>query len=189
MTAREYVSHAREYVSHAHIVILTGERNVGKTTVCRETVALAQARGYTCSGVLTLSYAKDVRDVLDVRSGHVRRLTLEPDTDAPTVTLGRFRFDPETLAWGNNVLAHALPSHLFVVDELGPLEVERNEGWRVAFDLLRKTNFTLALAVVRPELLEQVQLELPTDSTTVLTVNKHNRDDLPATFLEMLEGN
>ena len=169
------------------IVILTGERNVGKTTVCRETIALAQARRCTCGGVLTFSRPGGVRDVLDVRSGYTRRLTLEPGA-VPAVIQGRFRFDPETLSWGSDALVHATPCHLLVVDELGPLEVEQGEGWVRAFDVLHRADFALALVVVRPELIARVQTKLPADAVTVLTVTTHNRDDLPGTLLEVLEG-
>ena len=172
----------------APIVILTGERNVGKTAVCHEAVTLAQAKGYTCGGVLTLSRSNGARDVLDVRSGDVRRLTVESDAGTAVIQ-GRFRFDPETLAWGNDLLIQALPCHLFVVDELGPLEIERGRGWLKAFDVLHAADFTLALVVVRFELVEQAQLKLPGSATIVLTVTLHNRDGLPATLLEMLGGN
>ena len=169
------------------IIILTGERGVGKSTVCRETIALAQARGYTCGGILTLSHPDGTLDVLDVRSGDVRRLTLEPDA-GPAVTQGRFRFNPETLAWGNAALAHALPAHLLVVDELGPLEIERGEGWLNAPDLLCRTDFALALVVVRPELVARAQLKFPASATAVITVTPDNRDSVPAILMEMLEG-
>jgi nucleoside-triphosphatase THEP1 len=170
----------------ARIVILTGERGVGKSTVCRETVARARARQYTCGGILTLSRPDGARDVLDVRSGSLRRLTLETDANA-AVTQGRFRFDPETLAWGNDVLARAVPCYLLVVDELGPLEIERRQGWPKAFDVLRGTGFALALVVVRPELSAQAQRKLPAGATIVLIVTVHNRDELPDVLLGMLE--
>jgi nucleoside-triphosphatase THEP1 len=170
----------------ARIVVLTGERGVGKSTVCRETVGRSRTRQHICGGIITISSSDGGRDVLDVRSGHVRRLTLESAV-APGVIQGRFRFDPETLAWGNNVLAHASGCHLLVVDELGPLEIERGEGWLSAFDVLREGDFTLALVVVRPELLVQAQLKLPDSATTVFTVTPHNRDGLPDVLLEMLE--
>jgi len=170
----------------ARIIILTGERSAGKSTVCRETIALAQAGRCTCDGILTLSHPNGTLDVLDVRSGDVRRLTLEPDA-SPAVILGRFRFDPETLAWGNAALAQTLPCHLLVVDELGPLEIEREEGWLKAFDVLRRADFALALVVVRPELVARAQLKLPVSATTVITVTPDNRDDMPATLMEMLE--
>jgi nucleoside-triphosphatase THEP1 len=171
----------------ARIVILTGKRGVGKSTVCRKAVGLAEARQYTCGGILTLSRLDGGRDVLDVQSGQVRRLTLEPGVNAG-VPQGRFCFDPETLAWGNDALTCALGCHLLVVDELGPLEIERGEGWLGAFDALREAEYTLALVVVRPELLVQVQFKLPTSATTVFTVTPRNRDDLPNVLLKILEA-
>jgi nucleoside-triphosphatase THEP1 len=171
----------------SRIVILTGERGVGKSTVCHKTIGLAQARQYTCGGILTLSHSDGGRDVLDVRSGDVRRLTLEPDAGEGVIQ-GRFHFDPAALAWGNDVLIHATPCHLLVVDELGPLEMERRRGWVKAFDVLGDTDFTLALVVVRPELLVQAQLRLPASATTVFTVTRRNRDGLPEVLLKVLES-
>jgi nucleoside-triphosphatase THEP1 len=170
----------------ARIVVLAGERGAGKSTVCRETIALAQARGYSCGGVLTFGRPDGALDVLDVRSGYVRRLTLEPDANQAVIQ-GRFRFDPETLAWGDAALAQATPCHLLVVDELGPLEIERGQGWPKAFDVLRGTDFALALAVVRPELAAQAQRRLPVGATTVLIVTVDNRDELPDVLLGRLE--
>jgi nucleoside-triphosphatase THEP1 len=172
----------------ARIIILSGERGAGKTTVCRKTVALAQAQGYTCGGVLTLSHPNDVRDVLDVHSGRTRRLTLESNMNSTATVMGRFRFDPETLAWANDVLARgASTCHLLVVDELGPLEIERGQGWHKAFDVLRGNGFVLALVVVRPELVEKVRLILPHSPTLTLRVTSQNRDSLPGTLLDILE--
>ncbi|MFQ6101697.1 MAG: nucleoside-triphosphatase [Anaerolineae bacterium] len=170
----------------ARMILLTGERGVGKSTVCRKTIALVQARRYTCGGLLTLHRSNGALDVLDVRSGYVRRLTLQLD-ESPAVIQGRFRFDPEALVWGNNTLTRATPCHLLVVDELGPLELEREQGWLQAFDVLHESDFTLALVVVRPELVVRAQLNLPASATTVLSVTSDNRDGLPAVLLEMLE--
>lgn len=167
-------------------IILTGERGVGKSTVCRETIALAQAKRYSCGGILTLRRSDDILDVLDVHSGNVHRLTLEPG-GKQAVVQGRFRFDPKILAWGNDALMHATPCHLLVVDELGPLEIEQEQGWQQAFEVLHEAKFDMALVVVRPELVTRVQLKLPASATLVLSVTLDNRDGLPATLMEMLE--
>lgn len=169
----------------ARVVILTGERSVGKSTVCHRAVTLAQDRGYTCGGLITLSHPDGARDVLDVRSGNTRRLTLPPDAE-PAVIQGCFRFDPATMAWGNEVLAQATPCHLLVVDEMGPLEMEPGAGWTKAFVALRGGHFALALIVVRPELLVPMQVRLPPGATTVLTVTPDNRDVFPALLVEIL---
>ena len=168
----------------SRVVILSGERGVGKTTVCRETVALARGRGHACAGIVTL--ARDgARDVCDVRSGERRRLTEGPD-DGSVVVQGRFRFNAETLTWGSAVLRRSVPCDLLVVDEIGPLEIERDGGWVVAFDVLRGGSFALAVAVVRPELVAQAQRRLSRLTGRVLVTTRENRNRLPAVLMEML---
>ncbi len=167
------------------VTILTGSRGIGKTTVCRETVRLAQHRGHTCGGILTFS-RPDVRHVYDVRTGAVRQLTCEPD--APQVVVqGRFCFSWETLRWASRVLSRSVPCHLLVIDEIGPLELERNEGWPIAFDVLRGGAFDLALVVVRPELVAAVQLRLPSPPPRAVTVTHGNRDTLPGALVDGLD--
>jgi nucleoside-triphosphatase THEP1 len=168
------------------IIILTGERGVGKTTTSHETVALAQAKEYVCGGIITLTQPDGERDLLDVGSGETRRLTLPPDAK-PAIECGRFHFDPDTMGWGNMVLAHATPCQLLVVDELGPLELEQGRGCKTAFAVLQKGNFGLGLVVVRPELVVKAQLRLPSSATTVLTVTVEDRDSLPPILLDMFE--
>jgi nucleoside-triphosphatase THEP1 len=178
------------------IVILTGKRGVGKSTVCSRTVDLARAHGYTCSGIITLRRTapgcpNDCRDVLDVQAGLLRQFTVHADPDSSlasdSVVQGRFRFDPQTLAWADDLLAQATPSHLLIVDELGPLEIIRGQGWQKAFDVLARDDFRMALVVVRPELIDQARLRLPPTPTTTLAVTSHNRDTLPAMILATLE--
>jgi nucleoside-triphosphatase THEP1 len=166
------------------IVLLTGERGIGKSSVCRETLALAQGAGYTCGGIITLADAGG-RDVLDVRSGDVRRLTQSEDT-AHAVAQGRFRFDPDVLTWANAKLIQATPCDLVIIDEVGPLELERGGGWVNAFDVLERMDYALALVVVRPELVVQVQLQLPSCATLVMAVTQETRDQLPDALVTML---
>jgi nucleoside-triphosphatase THEP1 len=166
------------------VVVLTGERGIGKTTICRDTVALARARGYECAGILTL--ARDgVRDVYDVRSGEAHRLTRGADGES-IVVQGRFGFSAKTLSWGRDVLVRSVPCDLLVVDEIGPLEIERDEGWVVAFDVLQGGSFTLAIAVVRPELVARARGRLSGPDTAIVTATRENRDRLPAVLMEML---
>lgn len=170
----------------ARIVVLTGERGSGKSTVCRKMVKLAQEQRYVCGGVITLTQPEGERAVLNIRSGDTRQLTVAPDV-SPAVVMGRFRFDPDTLKWGNTALIRSTPCDLLVVDELGPLEIEREAGWQGAISVLRSEEFALAIVVVRPELVVPAQFQLPFSATTVLTVTTKNRDRLPRVLLEMLE--
>jgi nucleoside-triphosphatase len=162
----------------AEIRILTGERGVGKSTVCQRVVAMAQSQGLLCGGIITVRRSAETLDVVDARSGETRRLTVT--SDIPTdLVVGPYRFDPATVAWGNELLRAALPCELLVVDELGPLEFERGQGWTAAFDVLRGEGSALALVVVRPWLVERARTALAARSAETLWVTLETRDGLP----------
>jgi nucleoside-triphosphatase THEP1 len=169
------------------IVILTGERGAGKTTVCQETIAQAQSQNYACYGLVTLTQPDGERDVIDISCGETRRLTVPPDTK-PIVIQGKYCFDPVTLGWGSAVLAQATSCHLLVIDELGPLEIEQKGGWTHAFNALRRSDYAMAIVVIRPELVVRAQLQLPISATTVFAVTPENRNELPAILLDVLKS-
>jgi nucleoside-triphosphatase THEP1 len=167
------------------VVILTGGRGVGKSTVCREAAALGDQRGYRCRGIITLAY-DGVRDVLDVGSGLRRRLTRTAG-EGRAVVQGRFRFDPQTLSWGSKALSQATPCDLLLIDEIGPLEVARGGGWVTALDTVRAGGYALAVLVVRPELVAEVLAELADTVPQILTVTLRNRDRLPVRLVNAVE--
>jgi nucleoside-triphosphatase len=151
------------------IIVVTGATGCGKTRLCLDLLHRAQEAGYSVSGLISPAYffggAKQGIDVLDVSTGERRRLaTVDPLPEGAAPGLlrtQRYRFIPEAMAWGENVLRSAPPTDLFFIDELGPLELVRGEGWQVALDRLRSPLLRLAVAVVRPSLLEAFEQALP----------------------------
>jgi nucleoside-triphosphatase THEP1 len=84
---------------------------------------------------------------------------------------------------------------LFMIDEIGPLELEQGGGFAPILDLLpleekaspdAKTTHTLI--VVRPALLDQLRLRLRGIECTVFSVTEENRDELPLRIVEELWG-
>jgi len=47
---------------------------------------------------------------------------------------------------------------LFIVDDLGPLELVRGEGWTPVLPMIRARQFDAALVVVRPELIDLARM-------------------------------
>jgi len=139
-----------------HIVILTGPPGSGKTTTCCQLADLARRHGLDCAGLVCPARFEGLRkvgiDVLDLRTDERRSLAEADDLPAALRTPG-YRFDVSALAWGAAVLAAACPCDLLIVDEIGPLELERGQGWVNALDLLRTDSFKSAVVVVRPHLL------------------------------------
>ncbi len=62
-----------------------------------------------------------------------------------------------------------MPCDLFVLDELGPLEFDRHQGWTAGFDLLAAAStFRLAIVVVRPEYVQVFLQRFPQAETATI---------------------
>ena len=138
------------------INIITGGIGQGKTTFCRRLVAATTQKGWVVKGVLSLPVFEDGRkigiDLLDVSSGEKRRLAHRDRPTSGPRTPG-WHFLASALAWGDEILNRAVPCDLLVIDELGPLELLRNEGWQAGIDALNSGAYQIAVVVVRPSLL------------------------------------
>ncbi len=149
--------------------LVTGERGAGKTTFCRRLAEEARADGWRVAGLLSPAvFEAGVKTgilVEDLASGEQRplaSLAARPPFDLP---LGRWFFDPAALDWGNRVLQDCPPCDLLIVDELGPLELLRGQGWTSALTALLRPDIRLGLAVVRPELETTLRARLPARET------------------------
>ncbi len=173
------------------LTLITGPRGAGKTSLCLNAAKRARANGWSVAGLLSPArfehnYKVGI-DVLDLASGQRRLLAQRrskttdnaPPTslalrklrtelaNAPNFTRLRqpetsnWRFTPDALAWGAEILQRATPCDLLIVDELGALEFERNEGWLVALNIIAHRNYRHALVVVRPKLLKTAQSHWP----------------------------
>jgi nucleoside-triphosphatase THEP1 len=137
------------------LAIVSGPRGGGKTTLCRRLLELAHQRGLDCAGIISPARFEGGRrvgiDLLDVRSGECRPLA-KADSLPGELRTAAFRFDTGAVEWGTELLNAACPCDVLIVDELGPLELERGQGWTNALDVLRNGQFKLAVVVVRPAL-------------------------------------
>jgi nucleoside-triphosphatase len=172
------------------VVLLTGERGAGKTQLCQQVVARARQAGYSCAGVLSpaviLQGEKVGIDLIDVATGE-ERLLAEADRAGGEVRWGRYRFVRATLEWAGESLRGATPCDLLVVDELGPLELKLGQGLVGALDVLEEGAFSLALVVVRPELVDEVTERLGSAETSVLQLDPQNREQVAGQILYLLD--
>jgi nucleoside-triphosphatase THEP1 len=165
-------------------VLLTGSKQVGKTSVCQAVVELARAGGHRPQGVLSPALyngagARVGFEALDIGSGQRWMLAhMDRELDGPRV--GPFAFDSAGLARAVEVIQAACNgAPLLVVDEIGPLELERKEGLATALDLLPLPTPGHVLLVVRPTLLPQLHGFMG-EPTSIYTVTECNRDILAA---------
>ncbi len=149
--------------------LLTAEIGAGKTTFCAALAEQARAAGWDVAGILCPPvFENGIKTGIraqNLRTKESRPLAVAASFDLRPSTfdlsLGNWFFDPAVIAWGNEILAAAPPCDLFLVDELGPLELMRGEGWFHAIEALRGQNYQVGVAVVRPSLLQTAQSLFP----------------------------
>lgn len=163
------------------IMLLVGERQVGKSVVCQELTRLLRESELAVSGLLTQCTGPHALEVTEIHTSARYPLTL-PFDDTGGVAMTHFRMDLQAMARSASALEGAFPTQVFILDELGPLELELKQGWLPALQLLQRKRYALALIVVRPELLVEAIWQLPASVYTVIRVTPQNRDTLPATL-------
>ncbi len=163
------------------IILLSGNRRSGKTTVLRRVRQTAQSQGLSTGGVLSVARFRATEkvgiDVMDAATGVTFPLAVTGT--AGIIHTGRYSFDPAGIAAGLRFAEAGHTADIFFVDELGPLELERNQGWVGVLPLIAARAFGVAFVVVRPELLAlaRARLGLP-DTAPLLLVEPSTRDTL-----------
>jgi len=146
-------------------MILTGEIGSGKTSFCQHLVKGARQAGLDLGGLISPGVfeegTKKAILAVDLQLDRSRKLAILRGDQAGSLATKRWRFDPEVVAWGNRVLIKSVPCDLLVVDELGPLEFERGEGWVEGLRVLDEGEFDTALVVIRPSLVARAQQRWP----------------------------
>jgi nucleoside-triphosphatase THEP1 len=173
-------------------VLLTGERQVGKTTVCRQVAELARGLGYGPAGVLALAVfdkgglprAYHAQMVADGE----QRLLARANGDLGGPCTSRYSFDAGVFSWVIERLRTAISRgcDVLIVDEIGPLELEQGKGLAPILSDLSAGGLPPLLLVVRPELARQLQKQLPGVPLRTFTVTQENRQALVGAIVEEL---
>ncbi len=145
-------------MSSGKIIILTGDIQSGKTNLCRVFVQKAKEEGVQLAGLLSPAVfhegEKTGIDVINLKNWERRHLAVLKEKDQTGLETKRWSFYPEIVQWGNQALINAVPCDLLVVDELGPLEFIRGEGWIAGLEAVDSGSYQSALVVIRPSLLK-----------------------------------
>lgn len=158
----------------ANLFIITGPREAGKTVFCRHLIEAARTAGWRVGGMLCPAmFENDRKTGIEAEALHTGlRLQLaslrRADQPQSGLVTRRWQFDAEVLTWGNRMLGSATPCDLLVVDELGPLEFERDEGWTAGLAALDGGNYRSGVVVIRPELLDAARHRWPAAEVIII---------------------
>ncbi|GEM_PF-330957 len=143
------------------LLLVTGAIGAGKTTFCKTFIDSLRDRSAATldvAGILTPGLWQAGRKVgieaMDLRTGETRHLACLRNGAFEGQGTAKWAFHPGTVEWANHVLAKAVPCKVLVVDELGPLEWLRGEGFMAGMEAADSGRYQCALVVVRDALLE-----------------------------------
>ncbi len=171
------------------IMLVTGETGTGKSVLVLRVLEDMHAGPWRIGGVVSAGrFAEGHKvglDVVNLANGEVRSLA-SLGGGAGLLQTSRWRFDAAGIAWGGEAIARAVPCDLLVIDELGPLELERAGGWQVSLDVLRHGAYRAALVVVRSSLVARFRQLVPGPAIEVFSVTPASRDPLTAKIIARL---
>ncbi len=165
------------------ILLITGTRQVGKSTALVRAVTRLRDADVRVSGLLTERTGPHDLAVTELHTGARYPLT-DPFKDLPDSVTRHFTMNEAALARSRAALEAAFPTQVFVLDEIGPLELRRRQGWANIFGLLARESYAIAILVVRPELLGEALAQLEGCCFSLVHVTPGNRVEIPALLVE-----
>jgi nucleoside-triphosphatase THEP1 len=138
------------------LILITGPSGSGKTPWCLEFVKLSKASGYNPVGLVSPAVFKDnIKvgiDLINLVSDEQRHLALRRAETGGDQFPAHWNLNPEVLEWGNGILGQLNSCDLLILDELGPLELDRGGGLTNGIELVSLRRYRLACVVIRPSL-------------------------------------
>ena len=165
--------------------ILTGDVEVGKTTVCQEIITLARESQWRCGGIITLLKSdrgkriEDIETLAQVDFAHRRSIPFG-------LPISRYRIRPDGIDFANQVVRRSGDADLLVVDELGRLEL-KGKGLGKSLDILDRRRHKCNLLVIRKKLLQFYQNRLNCE-VEIFEVNFTNRSTLAEPVFEAMKS-
>ncbi|MDZ7849582.1 MAG: nucleoside-triphosphatase [Halodesulfurarchaeum sp.] len=165
--------------------VVTGDRNVGKTTLVKRVVSGLRERGLRPVGFYT-DGGPDTLELVPIGPGEPLVFGSQSREFPGGVTIGRYSVNPGAIETG--LAASRAEGDVLVIDEIGKLE-RRGEGFAPLLSDLDPTAYRGTLFSVRNGVVPFVAGAFPDDAPLErLEVTESNREELPDRILDLLVG-
>jgi nucleoside-triphosphatase THEP1 len=174
---------------YSQVILLSGPRGAGKTTVLQKALVTIKTSDTDVAGILSVPVEeageKIAIDGIDLRSGISHRLAIRNSGASGQWITRQWQFDADAMQWADHVLEASTPCDLLIIDELGVLEFERAQGWLAGLKAIDNGRFRVAIVVIRPELLEKAQKRWA--SAEVINISLNNRSACLETLIKSVK--
>lgn len=171
------------------VIIITGERGSGKTTLCILLSKKFKEKGLQVKGVVSPGFFIKERKVkimahnLDTHDEKVLA-KFDPGWDE-AYPKREWRLNPAGLSWGNEVINQSIPTDILIIDELGFMEFEKGIGWISSFRIINEGSYRAAFIVIRPGLIQDAKEKMSVDKIITLE-NLDNLEIIAAEIIDQL---
>lgn len=171
------------------IVVITGEKNSGKTGFCNNLIQALISEDIETRGLISPGMYEGNKKIgvycQDIHSKEKKLLARHsPGWDVDNQQR-EWLFNKEGLDWGNKMLKKSIPTEILIIDEIGFLELEKDQGWLNAIKVLNSTQYQYSFVVVRPSLLNAALIKWPR-ADVIKIMDSSNIDELVKDLLNQL---
>lgn len=140
------------------LVLITGTKGSGKTSLLSATAAEINKKGLSLKGVLQPATFKDSErcgyELLNLETGQKMELASKA-LQQNAATVGNYSFNPDAIEFGIQALSLKADVEVLIIDEIGPLEL-KGKAWDAALRAWLNEPLAVILISVRPSLLDEV---------------------------------
>ena len=148
----------------SQLVGIYGSSGCGKTRFVEEIVRQVTDRGFNCRGVSSPAiFEEGLKTGITAQlipSGESRQLAHLAQAGDGQV-FGKWHMFAETMSWALEYLQKDVYSDLWIIDEIGPYEVEKGLGWAAILPRLGNLPSKVTLITYRPSLITYFSRHYP----------------------------
>jgi len=116
----------------SQVIGITGFSGSGKTTLCQSVIQSMLILNWQIAGMISPTvFVNGQKDGIAARvypSQEEHMLAKLADTEGRPDIVGKWQIFPETINWALETLKSVDACDLLVIDEIGPLEIEKRAG-------------------------------------------------------------
>lgn len=165
--------------------MVTGSVGCGKTSLVEEAAHLLKTEGVSVAGLIAppLYEEKQRRGYIarDLRTGEERVLALTTPFNTP-LRQGSFYFVEDSFRWAEELFSMGLDSEVFVLDEVGRLEL-RGEGYCQLMRTVLRQYRGCFIFTARREILQQLTSQFKVGRVEVIDIEEEENPLLRLTEL------
>jgi nucleoside-triphosphatase THEP1 len=147
------------------ILGLVGGRGSGKTSLIMSLVGILQSQATRIAGVISPGIfegeQKIAIEMIDLVSREGRLLAVLRGEKEAGLQFGDWSFFEETLDWANERLKKSPTCDILILDEVGPLELDFNQGLQQGLKKMAEGEYKLGMISLRPKCTEAIQRLYP----------------------------